>query len=318
MIDSAAPDVMAALEAAIHTAAEVASQTPASVAARSPLRSTSVAHAELSASVMRQRACVAYLRETSAFASLISVAIRDFQNMLASKTLSDVTEAIDFFVAAKHAGVAGLGAGIQQIFVQIWSQEETIRKAVVEAFRKLYLQLDPDEPIGPNAELTSEIADTIASNLSQFIRDANLGSLVSVERIIQYLINTDQMNRQLYAHFWLRFIHSSTQPSVQNSEDAKSMLLVLKMMAKSDAKEFDKHLETLIQYGLQSSIEASKVDLERVKFTCEILLRMVPRAKPNGYGLTTQQEIYQGPRPKLLVLAKRESQNSGSGQLETL
>lgn len=135
MIDSAAPDVMAALEAVIHTAAEVASRTPSCVAARSPLRSTTVAHAELSASVMRQRACVAYLRETSAFASLIGMAIRDFQSMLASKTLSDVTEAIEFFVAAKHAGVAGLGYGIQQIFVQIWSQEETVRKAVVEAFR---------------------------------------------------------------------------------------------------------------------------------------------------------------------------------------
>ncbi|THD21068.1 Condensin complex subunit 1 [Fasciola hepatica] len=279
MIDSAAPDVMAALEAAIHTAAEVASQTPSSVAARSPLRSTTVAHAELSASVMRQRACVAYLRETSAFASLIGMAIRDFQNMLASKTLSDVTEAIEFFVSAKHAGVAGLGSGIQQIFVQIWSQEETIRKAVVEAFRKLYLQLDPDEPIGPNDALTSETADIIASNLSQFIHTADVGSLVSMERIIQHLIQTDQMNHQLNAHLWRRFIQSASQSSKQNMEDAKSMLLTLKMMVKSDPKEFDKHLDALIHYGLQSSIEASKVDLHRVKFTCEVLLRMVPRAK---------------------------------------
>ncbi|KAF6776803.1 hypothetical protein AHF37_03696 [Paragonimus kellicotti] len=278
-IDGTEFDATAALEAAIHSAAAIASHTPSTT--RTPLRSTSVAHAELSAEAQRQRACVAYLQETLAFSSLVHVAIRDFQTMLASKTLTDVTEAIDFFVTAKHAGVRGLEAGIQQIFVHIWSQDEPIRKAVIEAFRKLYLQTDPDEPLGPRMDLTQETADIIVTNLSRFIREADVGSMVSVERIIQELTCSDQLNPNLCSHFWRRFVSSATQNTPDSKEDVKSMLLILKMMVKPGPAEFDKHMDTLIQYGLDMNSDPGKVDLERVKFTCDVLQRMVPRIKPD-------------------------------------
>ncbi|KAF5403350.1 Condensin complex subunit 1 [Paragonimus heterotremus] len=278
-IDGTEFDATAALEAAIHSAAAIASHTPSTP--RTPLRSTSVAHAELSAEAQRQRACVAYLQETLAFSSLVHVAIRDFQTMLASKTLTDVTEAIDFFVTAKHAGVRGLEAGIQQIFVHIWSQDEPIRKAVVEAFRKLYLQTDPDEPLGPRMDLTQETADIIVTNLSRFIREADVGSMVSMERIIQELTCSDQLNPNLCSHFWRRFVTSATQNTPDSKEDVKSMLLILKMMVKPGPAEFDKHMDTLIQYGLDMNSDPGKVDMERVKFTCDVLQRMVPRIKPD-------------------------------------
>ncbi|KAG5448588.1 Condensin complex subunit 1 [Clonorchis sinensis] len=281
-IDGAESDAAAALEAAIHSAAAIASHTPQD--GRSPLRSTSVAHSELSAEVMRQRACVAYLRETSAFSSLIQLAIQDFQLMLASKTLTDVTEAIEFFVTAKHAGVRGLEAGIQQIFIQIWSQDEPIRKAVVEAFQKLYLQVDPEEPLGPKAELTTETADVIVTNLSQFLHTADMGSMVSMERIIQELIHSELFNSSMSSHFWRRFISSAKEDTPSGREDAKSMLLILKMVVKSGPKSFDNHLDTLIQYGLDLAKEPHKVDLERVKFTCDVLQRMVPKPKADKSG----------------------------------
>ncbi|KER23370.1 hypothetical protein T265_08743 [Opisthorchis viverrini] len=399
-VDGAESDAAAALEAAIHSAAAIASHTPQD--GRSPLRSTTVAHSELSAEVMRQRACVAYLRETSAFSSLIQLAIQDFQLMLASKTLTDVTEAIEFFVTAKHAGVRGLEAGIQQIFIQIWSQDEPIRKAVVEAFqyvinlmklylqvdpdeplgpkaelttgtadiivtnlsqflhtadmgsmvsmeriiqelihselfnprmsshfwrrfissakedtpsgredaksmllilkmivkdplqtnhfchflshRKLYLQVDPDEPLGPKAELTTGTADIIVTNLSQFLHTADMGSMVSMERIIQELIHSELFNPRMSSHFWRRFISSAKEDTPSGREDAKSMLLILKMIVKSGPKSFDSHLDTLIQYGLDLAKEPHKVDLERVKFTCDVLQRMVPKPKADKSG----------------------------------
>ncbi|CAL8071133.1 unnamed protein product [Calicophoron daubneyi] len=283
-IDGAEIDAAAALEAAIHSAAAIASNS-ADISLHH-LRSASGAHAELSAEVSRQRACVAYLRETSAFSSLVSMAIQDYKSMLASKTLSDVTEAIDFFVTAKHAGIQGLDDGIRQIFIQIWSQDEPVRKSVVDAFRKLYLQLDPDDMIGPSDVLTTETADTIVTHLSRFIHGADVGSMVSLEKILQHLIETDQLNHSLMAHFWRRFVTSASEETNEGIEDSKSMLLILQMIVKSGPQEFDKHLDTLFQYGLRPSSDLSKIDLERVKLTCLVLLRMIPRTKASANSRT--------------------------------
>ncbi|VDQ17565.1 unnamed protein product, partial [Trichobilharzia regenti] len=84
----------------------------------------STAQTEISSEVVRQRACIAYLLETSTFLSHIQTAIKDFQAMLSSKTLTDVTEAIEFFVVAKQAGIKGLEQGIRLLLALIWSQEE--------------------------------------------------------------------------------------------------------------------------------------------------------------------------------------------------
>ncbi|RTG86179.1 condensin complex subunit 1 [Schistosoma bovis] len=293
-------DAAAALEAAIHSAAAVAAGSVNNLSTEnncigirggndlmiesSPLRSTSVAQTQLTADVIRQRACVAYLLETSSFILHIQTAIKDFQSMLSSKTISDVIEAIEFFVIAKQAGVKGLENGIRLLLTLIWSQEETIKKAVIEACQKLYLQPDSEEYFKSDGTLTVEGADIVATNLSNFIRDSEIGDLVSMERIIQQLIASNQFDSTLIDHLWQRFIQSASRTDKDSSDDAKSMLLIIKMIVKSGAKEINRHLDTLIRHGLEPLDSSCPIDLERVKFTCEVLGRMVPSTKSDKSG----------------------------------
>lgn len=129
-------EAAAALEAVIHSAAQVAQEgLRASNGLESRPLSAEVAFEAQKADLIRQRACVAYLLEMQRFADCVKTGIEDIRNMLHSKTITDVLEAIDFFLTAKQAGVRGLDAALRHLMAMIWSQEEQIRKAVLDACR---------------------------------------------------------------------------------------------------------------------------------------------------------------------------------------
>lgn len=129
-------EAAAALEAVIHSAAQVAQEGQMNVTPSQPqLISAEVAFEAQRADLVRQRACVAYLREMQRFATYVSTGIENVCNLLHSKNVTDVLEAIEFFLTAKQAGVRSLDAALRHMMAMIWSQEEQIRKAVLDASR---------------------------------------------------------------------------------------------------------------------------------------------------------------------------------------
>ena len=127
-------EAAAALEAVIHSAAQVA-QTEQAEKSPPPPISAEVAFEAQKADLVRQRACVAYLCEMQRFAVYVATGIEDMRIILHSKTVTDVLEAIEFFLTAKQGGVRNLDAALRHMMAMIWSQEEQIRKAVLDAFR---------------------------------------------------------------------------------------------------------------------------------------------------------------------------------------
>lgn len=57
------------------------------------------------------------------------------------------------------------------------------------------------------------------------------------------------------------------------------VLYIVLFSFRSGAKEINRHLDTLIRHGLEPLDSSCPIDLERVKFTCEVLGRMVPSTK---------------------------------------
>lgn len=49
-------------------------------------------------------------------------------------------EAIQFFVTAVEFGVSAATIGVRRMMVLVWSQESTVKEAVVAAYRTLYLE----------------------------------------------------------------------------------------------------------------------------------------------------------------------------------
>ena len=62
--------------------------------------------------------------------------------LLASKNVTEALESIHFFVTGFKLGAPNMMMGIRRMLVLIWSREQAIKEAVVDAYRQLYLNPD--------------------------------------------------------------------------------------------------------------------------------------------------------------------------------
>ncbi len=66
--------------------------------------------------------------------------------LLGSQNVTDVMEAIEFFVTSFEFGVGNAMMGIRRMLVLIWSKEGNIKDAVVAAYKRLYLNPQGNNP----------------------------------------------------------------------------------------------------------------------------------------------------------------------------
>ena len=71
-------------------------------------------------------------------------AVPVLSQMLRSKVASDKLETIDYFIAAHEFGVAQSEEGIRRMANLIWSRDPVVKKAVVGAFERLYIDVAVD------------------------------------------------------------------------------------------------------------------------------------------------------------------------------
>ena len=78
------------------------------------------------------------------FAQQMRRAVPVLCQMLRSKVASDKLETIDYFIAAHEFGVAQSEEGIRRMANLIWSRDPVVKKAVVGAFERLYIDVAVD------------------------------------------------------------------------------------------------------------------------------------------------------------------------------
>lgn len=64
--------------------------------------------------------------------------------LLQSKVASDVLETIDFFTAAHEFGLSQSEEGIRRMANLVWSRDPVVKKAVVNSFERLYIDIPSD------------------------------------------------------------------------------------------------------------------------------------------------------------------------------
>ncbi|KTF88532.1 hypothetical protein cypCar_00004523 [Cyprinus carpio] len=87
----------------------------------------------------KQEMLVQYLKDTESFALQVERAIAVINNMLYWKTTTVVQEAMQFCVTAFEFGVADSVCGVRKMLPLVWSTDVTIKDAVIQAHRRLYL-----------------------------------------------------------------------------------------------------------------------------------------------------------------------------------
>uniref|UniRef100_A0A8C6NIW6 Condensin complex subunit 1 n=1 Tax=Nothobranchius furzeri TaxID=105023 RepID=A0A8C6NIW6_NOTFU len=132
----------------------------------------------------KQEMLVQYLRDTETFALQVERAISVINNMLYWKITSVVQEAVQFCVTVCEFSVANSISGVRKMLPLVWSTDAAIKDAVVQAYRRLYLN--------PQGDTIRMKAQTLIDSLSELMVDASLGTIQCLEEIVSN--NYSRMN----------------------------------------------------------------------------------------------------------------------------
>uniref|UniRef100_A0A665TU87 Condensin complex subunit 1 n=1 Tax=Echeneis naucrates TaxID=173247 RepID=A0A665TU87_ECHNA len=146
----------------------------------------------------KQEMLVQYLRDTETFALEVERAISVINNMLYWKTTSVVQEAVQFCVTVCEFSVANSISGVRKMLPLVWSTDSAIKDAVVEAYRRLYLN--------PQGDTIRIKAQTLVDSLSELMVDASLGTIQCLEEIVQEFFGSgSNLQSTVVQILWERF-----------------------------------------------------------------------------------------------------------------
>ncbi|KAL7485181.1 hypothetical protein ACHAW6_010781 [Cyclotella cf. meneghiniana] len=207
-----------------------------------------------------------YASSALAFIQLFENANASFQSMLLSSNSSDVTEALRFFVRAKHFGLPCAVAGTRRALALMWSNEASIQEEVLKAFIDVFVA----EPGTDGKELLPE--NQIAQNFLDLVREATVSELASIEEALGRLVKKEIIPPEVFSILW-------QMASQAEGELRASSMLVISMGASADAKIVDSayRLQNLYDAGLGDYTEEHR-DWNTVRSAANALQR-VGRAK---------------------------------------
>ncbi|KAL4220856.1 meiotic chromosome condensation [Mactra antiquata] len=219
----------------------------------------------------KQQILVQYLKDSLAFTTQMQSSIPVIAQLLGSKNITDVLEAIEFFVTGFEFGLTASMIGIRRMLPLIWSKEANIKDAVVTAYKRLYLN-----PPGRNARSK---AQAIVNNLSALTVGATLCDLTSLEGLIAELMKSGELEQSVKQMLWERFtmkIPGTTE------EQSRAAVQLISMAAGADMGIVKSNVDVLVMEGLGPRADT---DLLLARDTCLALLKLsTPKTMKGDVG----------------------------------
>jgi condensin complex subunit 1 len=190
----------------------------------------------------------------------------NLQGMLLSANTSDVTEALRFFVKARHFKLPCAVTGMKGALKLMWSTEQSIKDEVLKAFLDVFVAV-------PGTERKECLpSDQIAYNLLLLAGDATVSELASIDEAIRSLVAEGRIPPEVFAILW----SASTQGPCSSRATA---ILILAMAAHADKSIVDSksRLKSLLDNALGDDIEDRR-DWQMVR-AAAIALQHVERAQ---------------------------------------
>ncbi|XP_045900720.1 condensin complex subunit 1 [Micropterus dolomieu] len=191
----------------------------------------------------KQEMLVQYLRDTETFALQVERAISVINSMLYWKTTSVVQEAVQFCVTVCEFSVANSVSGVRKMLPLVWSTDAAIKDAVVQAYRRLYLN--------PQGDTVRMKAQTLVDSLSELMVDASLGTIQCLEEIVQeFFGSSSNLQSTVVQVLWERFT-VKRETSVLHRRAA---VLLLGMAARAEREVVLSNLDTLCSVALGEKV----------------------------------------------------------------
>ncbi|XP_047186554.1 condensin complex subunit 1 isoform X3 [Scophthalmus maximus] len=191
----------------------------------------------------KQEMLVQYLRDTETFALQVERAISVINTMLYLKTTSVVQEAVQFCVTVCEFSVANSVSGVRKMLPLVWSTDTAIKDAVVQAYRRLYLN--------PQGDTIRMKAQTLVDSLSELMVDASLGTIQCLEEIVQEFFGTgSNLQSTVVQVLWERF----TGKRETSALNRRAAVLLLGMAARAEREVVLSNLDTLCSVALGEKV----------------------------------------------------------------
>jgi condensin complex subunit 1 len=169
----------------------------------------------------------------------------NLHGMLLSANSSDVTEALRFFVKARHFKLPCAITGMKQALTLMWSTEQNIRDEVLKAFVDVFIA----KPGTDGEECLPH--DQIAYNLLMLADQSTASELASIEEAISSLVKSGRIPAEVFAILW-----SAAAKGGANTSQAVA-IHILAMAASADRSIVDSksRLKTLLDIALGDATE---------------------------------------------------------------
>eukprot|EP00794_Sanderia_malayensis_P003745 gene3745-4267_t len=257
---------------------------------------------EESSEIKKQKLLVKYLEGSIHFATQMQESVKVLCQLLGSKTNSDILETIDFYILAHEFSLANANEGIRKMLALIWSRDAVVKEAVVNAYKKLYIETGIDNQ--------RNLALSVVNNLTTLTIGATLGDLTSLEELLKELYKMKLIPSVVIQLLWQRFslkvytetdrwrviqrvcclmIASSVQPEQQlenpvpipqtTPAESRAAVLLLGMFAGAENSIVKSNIDTLVSNGLG---QRGKEDFLLAVNTCGVLLKLVDNAVLGG------------------------------------
>uniref|UniRef100_A0AAY5EGE1 Condensin complex subunit 1 n=1 Tax=Electrophorus electricus TaxID=8005 RepID=A0AAY5EGE1_ELEEL len=191
----------------------------------------------------KQEMLVQYLRDTESFALQVERAIAVINNMLYWKTTTVVQEAVQFCVTACEFSVADSVCGVRKMLPLVWSSDAAVKDAVIQAYRRLYLN--------PHGDTTRAKAQTLVDSLSELMFDASLGTIQCLEEIVQEFFSSESALQTCVVQvLWERFSGKRETSTLHR----RAAVLLLGMAARAEREVVLSNLDTLCSVALGEKV----------------------------------------------------------------
>ncbi|XP_049439527.1 condensin complex subunit 1 isoform X2 [Epinephelus fuscoguttatus] len=195
------------------------------------------------AELKKQEMLVQYLRDTETFALQVERAISVINTMLYWKTTSVVQEAVQFCVTVCEFSVANSVSGVRKMLPLVWSTDAAIKDAVVQAYRRLYLN--------PQGDTIKMKAQTLVDSLSELMVDASLGTIQCLEEIVQEFFGSgSNLQSTVVQVLWERFTGKRETSGLHR----RAAVLLLGMAARAEREVVLSNLDTLCSVALGEKV----------------------------------------------------------------
>lgn len=234
--------------------------------------------------VVGQQRVVTYLQDAISFTMQIHKAIPLTTDMLTSKNVTDIQEAIDFFVHCYEFGIDEALVGFKKMISLINVQEKSVQDTVASAYKRIFFE-------SARYEGKSNRDSLVVTNFINFIRETTIGEFISLESLVgQFKKNGDitkEMEQELFARF------TRIKPGIK-IEESVAAIQMIGMLAAHQPDIINHNLSLCVKYGLSSN-EAGCLESQLARETCIAIRKSLPRKiedKKRSLRLAKDDELF--------------------------